>query len=56
MGVGSHPDYLIVLDMVVGININRVSGHSERLALIAFAAPEVEQLKFAKGILSNPKN
>jgi hypothetical protein len=57
LGVGSHPDDLIVLDMVVGINVTRVSGgQSERLALIAFAAPEVDQLRVVEGIMSIPQN
>ena len=49
LGSGSHADDLIVLEMVAGINVTRVSGHSERLALIAFAAPEVDQLRVVEG-------
>ncbi len=56
LGSGSHPDDLIVLEMVLGIRVTRVSGRAERIAQIAFAVIEIEQLRVVECILSIPQN
>jgi cell division GTPase FtsZ len=56
LGSGSHPDDLIVLEMVVGLHVTRLSGRAERVARIEFAVLEVEQLRVVECILSIPQN
>ncbi|PHY06809.1 MAG: hypothetical protein CK528_06990 [Alcaligenaceae bacterium] len=56
LGSGSHADDLIVLEMVVGIRIIRVSGRTDRVAQVLFSGLESEQLRTAESILSIPHN
>jgi hypothetical protein len=56
LGSGSHPDDLIVLEMVVGLRVTRASGRAERVARVEFAVLEVEQLRVVECILSIPQN
>jgi cell division GTPase FtsZ len=56
LGSGSHPDDVIVLELVVGIQVTRVSGSVVRVARIEFAVLEDEQLRVVECILSIPQN
>ena len=56
LGSGSHPDDLIVLEMVVGIRVTRVTGRADRVARVVFSVIKAEQLRAVECILSIPQN
>jgi len=56
LGSGSHPDDLVVLEMVVGIRVTRVTSRADRVARVVFSVIKAEQLRVVECILSIPQN
>lgn len=56
LGSGSHSDDLIVLEMVVGIRVTKVTGRADRVARVVFSVIKAEQLRVVECILSIPQN